>query len=380
MTSQIPSPADPVDPAESSESAFLPLRHRPDVSTLNKDTMEADLWAFDDELDAPEESALPSVAAPPGFGGKQIVPAQRARQLVRPRLTDDHPTTKFSPAGEPIRMDVNRAQTVVKTSGPVAGTSITANELDDLEAWDDVPVLTAANALSVGDMGVPLEAVVQSQALVAEDRPDTVLTTEVVLAEDKDETVADERAAVAPVSLRPRLGLSMLERIGLLVLVVLLLGGGGVILVFSYNHLPKATQLAQANNFPIQGSYLTVVAATSYWREPILEGASRDTVRRGTQLLPVLELKARGGPAAIRVLFRNENRALVGDTVIRRIRAGETVAIPATAGFDDMGMHAAYRAGDSKPWSVEVFEAPTEDATGSAFKKLFEMNIATDRR
>ena len=30
--------------------------------------------------------------------------------------------------------------------------------------------------------------------------------------------------------------------------------------------------------------------------------------RRGTQLLPVLELTVSGGPAAVRVLFRNDDR------------------------------------------------------------------------
>ena len=55
-------------------------------------------------------------------------------------------------------------------------------------------------------------------------------------------------------------------------------------------------------------------------------------------------------------------------------------ALAATAGFEDIGMHAAYRTGQSKSWSVEVREAPSEDSPVQDFKKLFEMSISTDRR
>jgi hypothetical protein len=54
--------------------------------------------------------------------------------------------------------------------------------------------------------------------------------------------------------------------------------------------------------------------------------------------------------------------------------------VAATAGFEDVGMHAAYRTGQSEPWSVQVYEAPSEDTPGPAFKKLFEMNVSTDLR
>ena len=56
------------------------------------------------------------------------------------------------------------------------------------------------------------------------------------------------------------------------------------------------------------------------------------------------------------------------------------LVIPATAGFDDIGMHAAYRTGGTKPWTVEIYEAPSENASGKEFTKLFETHISTDRR
>ena len=71
--------------------------------------------------------------------------------------------------------------------------------------------------------------------------------------------------------------------------------------VFALKRLPTEAKRVKANDFPIQGEHLTIDSATSYWRAPITEGTARDTVRRGTQLLPVLEVTAHGGPAAIRV-------------------------------------------------------------------------------
>jgi hypothetical protein len=62
------------------------------------------------------------------------------------------------------------------------------------------------------------------------------------------------------------------------------------------------------------------------------------------------------------------------------VRDSVRLNVPATAGFDDVGMHAAYRTGESKPWTVGVYEAPTEDAPGRDFKKVFEMDISTDLR
>ncbi len=174
-----------------------------------------------------------------------------------------------------------------------------------------------------------------------------------------------------PVSLRPRLMLSPVERLGLIFLLALLFAGGGAILVFSLNHLPTETQRAKANHFPIKGGQLTIDSATSYWRAPILEGSSRDTFRRGTQLLPVLELSVSGGPATLRVLFRNEEQAVVGDAVTRTVREGGLLKIPATAGFDDLGMHAAYRTGEGKPWTIEVLEAPVGSHGGHRIHRSF---------
>jgi len=71
---------------------------------------------------------------------------------------------------------------------------------------------------------------------------------------------------------------------------------------------------------------------------------------------------------------------VMGDAVNRTLQPGVPLQIAATAGFEDVGMHAAYRTGQSKPWTIEVLEAPSEGALNSEFRKLFEINISTDRR
>jgi hypothetical protein len=198
--------------------------------------------------------------------------------------------------------------------------------------------------------------------------------------EVKDEFSPVVRTSVVPDTLRTHWRFSKTERAGLIGLLALLLAAGGAILGFSMKHLPTETQRVQTNDFPIKGDYLTIDSATSYWRAPVTAGESPDTFRYGTRLLPVLELTGNGGPAVIRVFFRNEDRAMVGDVVTRSVRDSGRWIIPATAGFDDFGMHAAYRTGEGKRWTIEVFEAPAESAAGKEFQKLFTMDISTDLR
>jgi hypothetical protein len=280
--------------------------------------------------------------------------ASRERQPKKPHASQGGSLPKLPATEESIQINVNKPAPETRSFGPPVAHSSPESEFVDREHWDHVPPTP-----------------------MVETAPAELMSEPVV--RDNDEFSAKASANVVPISLRPHLKLSMIERFGLLVLLVLLLAGSAAILGFFLNRLPTEAQRAKANDFPIKGDLLTIQSATSYWRAPVMEGSTIDTFRRGTQLLPVLELTASGGPAAIRVLFRNEDHAVVGDAVTRTFRGENPLKIPATAGFDDLGMHAAYRTGESKPWTIEVLEAPTENAAGTSFKKLFEMNISTDR-
>lgn len=319
----------------------------------------------------------------PRTSGKDL-PAPRERQPEKSHDTETSPSSK-PPAGEgQVRMDVNKIALEKQPFEPSSAQAKSVGDFDDLEHWGFVPVHPAIEKLPAEVAPVPVvpanpPELVTEAATLPQITPDTERTAEVnTEGDDVFSPVVPDHAV--PVSLRPRLMLSPVEWLGLIFLLALLIAGGGAILVFSLNHLPTETQRGKANHFPIQGGQLTIDSATSYWRVPILEGSSRDTFRRGTQLLPVLELSVSGGPATLRVLFRNEEKAVVGDAVTRTVREGGLLKIPATAGFDDLGMHVAYRIGEGKPWTIEVLEAPVEATAGTAFTKLFEMNISTDRR
>lgn len=366
MTPQPPAP---------SEGSSLPPRHRPLLGSFNQDTTELDLWAFDDEDEsaaAPEAS--PVVAPVPRSFGKSL-PAPREASLDKLDAAGNVQMSKQSSGEESIRINVNKPQLKNRPTGSAVQAATPEGEFDDLESWDPQPLAAPSPPppAAVAPVFVPAPP---PEPLAAEGPPAPAPAGPA----DDNEFAPVVPAHAVPLSLRPHLRLSMLERIGLVGLLALLLVGGGAILVFSLTRLPTEARRAKANDFPIQGEHLGIRSATSYWRAPILTGPSSDTVRRGTQLLPVLEIAVSGGPAALRILFRNEDRAVVGDAVTRMVTSAGTLQIPATAGFDDLGMHAAYRTGESKPWTIEVLEAPSEQTTGREFKKLFELNISTDRR
>ncbi len=338
-------------PASSSERPTLPPpRHSASLGVSVQDTTEHDLWAFDGDeqasavdpptsavagsvvnLPVPRDSSLEKMSAAPPVAGKGL-----------------------------IRLNVNKSASKTLVLGSLAEPAPHEDAFGELESWDDLEPPSATHGGS--ESHLPMT-------------PSDGVTPVVPMAEEELTQVESPRAA--PIFLDWQL--SRIEKIGLISLLILLLGGGGGMWVFSLKHLPTDLPQVAINDFPLHGKCLTIDAVTSYWRAPIRAGASLDKVRRGTQLLPVLEIKVGRGVAALRVLFRNQDRVVVGDAVTRTVSGAGALQIPATAGFDDLGMHAAYRAGESKPWTVEVLEAPSDDTAGPAFTKLFEINIATDR-
>jgi hypothetical protein len=364
----------PKPPTPSSDDGKpLPPRHRPILENLTKDTTELDLWAFEDDLEQPE--------APPGEAPRGVsaeIPAPRER---RPAKTSDPAGDSASAAGsggDQIRMDVMRSQPKNQPSQAIHSPT-PENEFDDLENWDDIPKLPVIEELpdEPDTATEPLEAASPAPEVVptadGRDAPagNGVQDDEINPARQKD---------AKPVPLRPHLGLSKVERAGLIALAAMLLVGGLFAYIHSIKRLPTDAARASTGDFPLKGGRITVKSATTYWRQPVSEGPEAETFRRGTVLLPVLTLETTAGTGAIRVLFRNEQRAVIGDAVTRTIRGAGQLEIPATAGFDDIGMHAAYRTGGTKPWTVEVFEADSETAAGRDFNRLFEINISTDRR
>ena len=336
--------------------------------THAQDTTELDLWAFDDDGGAPEDAPHP---VPPPKPSWKDLPAPRDRPNQKPHEAQNDPLTRLAPTQERIQINVNRPPMKMRPTSPTPTSPAVESEFDDLDQWAQIPDTPTAKPSPAPNAFKPTAPAPKPVA-----PPDPIAP----VMPETDEFSPVTPANATPVSLRPHLQLSAIERVGLIVILALLIGVGASIMVFSLNDLPTQAPRASAHDFPVKGALITIDSASSYWRAPVTTGASPDTFRRGTQLLPVIELSASGGPAAIRVLFRNEDHAVVGDAVTRSLRDRETLVIPATAGFDDLGMHAAYRTGETKPWTIEVLEAPTENADGARFKRLFEINVSTDRR
>jgi hypothetical protein len=376
-------------PPTSPDGSPLPPRHRPSLGNLAQDTTEMDLWAFEDDLDdepAPQEPQTGESARP--GGANREIPQPRDKPAEKKKDGGERSTPKTPTGGEDrIRMNINKARTKNRPAGSSTSQTKPESDFDDLENWEDAQKEPEIEDLP-SDAGIvpilepaeePMARTRDEPAIVEVPQPSEP-TQPAVAPESDDEFSPVKRENAQPVSLRPHLGLSKVERIGLVSLLVVLLGGAVAVIAISMNRLPTETVKAGANDFPIKGSHLEVDSAVSYWRPPITDGPDADTFRRDTQLLPVIELDVKGGPGAIRVLFRNEERTVVGDAVTRSVHDDGVIKIAATAGFDDLGMHAAYRTGESKPWTIEVYEALSEDAVGKDFRRLFEMNISTDRR
>ena len=142
--------------------------------------------------------------------------------------------------------------------------------------------------------------------------------------------------------------LSKIEKIAILLLCFILLLGAALTLIHFSSRIPTRSLIAEKIDFPVSGKIVTITAASTYWRKPITSGDNADVVRRNTQLIPVVKLSLSSKTGAIRVFFRNEEGLLVGDVITRSVAGDSEITVIATAGFDDLGMHTAYRTGSGK--------------------------------
>jgi hypothetical protein len=374
----------------SSDGSALPARHRPNVGNLAKDTTELDLWAFDAAESPPAEPATPTpktvepLIPSPRFGGG------KNRTL---RVGDDTPpTTRLPGKQDSIRTNIGAKKSHLP-SGQPASQMPALSEFGDLDHWEDVDSTPAASLpvlAPVAPMPVPRESErpsapvnppVPTAEVVAEASPSEPVAAVPAAPEKSDPESAQEplpqtSADKPKVSLIPRMGLSKFESLGLAVFGGLLLVVGGVVYFNTVHRLPREVENVESADFPIAGSHVTLQAVESHWREPILEGPDADTFRRDTVVLPEVLVTASGKAGALRLFFRDGEGKAVGDAVTRTVHPGEKTRFTATAGFEDQGMLAAYRIGKGKRWTIDVWEAPSEQST--EFRKLFTMNVSSD--
>lgn len=365
-------------PPSSENKSPLPPRHRPNLEKVIEDSTEVGLWAFDD-LDDLDTKPKP----PPKKNRSSGIPAPRTRNKNKTQEVKEPPQERREDSGSQVQVNVGAKKTL--PPAPSVPQSAAGPEFEDLDHWDEtvLPVSRPEDYVPISPAGISVGAMPVSP----ETEPESVEFVEVAtpvakapIADDTDELSPKPKPNAVPISLHPRLVLSKVEWIGLVALLVFLAVGGIAIIVFSLKRIPASDGLIKANDFPVKGKIVTIESADSHWREPILEGPNTDTFRRGVQLLPVVALTVQSGSGAIRIFFRNGDRELIGDAVTRTIKAGSTIEVAATAGFEDTGMHAAYRTGQTAPWTIEIFEGNSENSPSSEFTKVFEMNISTERR
>lgn len=174
--------------------------------------------------------------------------------------------------------------------------------------------------------------------------------------------------------------LSLLEKISLITIAAIFLISSGLLIFHFTNEIKLQPLTGDELVLPIEGKIFNVSAVETYWRKPIVEGENRDVVRRGVKLIPILKLNIKGTSGAIRILFRDSNGAFVGDSISHAISGAETLSFNATDGFDDLGMHAAYRTGESARWTIQVLEGLSVNAPITEFQTLFETKISADLR
>lgn len=376
MTSEPPSPSD---------GSSLPPRHRPNLGNLIKETAEKDLWGFDEDINLSEVSSGNVVHV------DSSIPAPRTQETTKIHQILD--VANSTGSGKNARPLANITRIKAKGEPRTSPGPKPTNDFDDLDHWEQEEGDAKAIEKSVVRRS-NLESTEIAPEIDGPQNPSEILDahaniapaplknpkTASIVDDDKNEfsPSVDQNTAAKP--LKISLGLSKIERVGLLVLLALLLFGGIAAVIISLNRLPTENVRVRANDFPIKGQHLSIAAAESYWRAPVANGDHPDVVRRGTVLIPAISLKAGEGSGALRIIFRNQDGDSVGDVITRSVKPGEKLEIAATAGFDDLGMHAAYRTGETKPWVIGVYEGPSEDAAPNSFKKLFEMNISTDLR
>ncbi|MBK1883745.1 hypothetical protein JIN85_15105 [Luteolibacter pohnpeiensis] len=349
-------------------------RHRANLDNLAKDTTEQDLWDFGDD-DSPVEMPpkkpkidIPAKQPVTKASKKQEELPERPVPQLKPIDDEEEYEEDFAlpvvsdPEEAPIQRLTDPAQP--KRSGTRIDTSLSSfGSIDDDDDWD----------LNADDIEIPVppsDSEAESTAAV----PDSSTETGNSAAE---EPPAPRNGGENRKKPRIKINLAKSELISIAALVLLLLGVGIFFYANSLSKIPAPPKITTADDFPIKGKHFTAVKADTFWRKPVESGDHADNVRRGTLLIPVLKLSTEGGSGAVRVMFRDSDGNSVGDVISRQVSGKGEIEIPATAGFDEMNMHAAYRTGDIEPWFVEVHQGPSVNAPGTAFSKLFEIPIST---
>lgn len=341
------------------------------ASTPIHDSTEIDLWDLDADRTnslAPSKNSEGSAERIPTLRGSTSRIHTRKPADLRPILAKTEETSGSHPVPAEA-YDLKPAPTEPAVSAPASDVlkDRIAQELEHLPSTEIAKITSAESGL-VADSDVAVKI--------------TSLERETVDHESQDARKVDPVPSVqnpvrAILTISP---LSKIEKISILLLCFVLLLGGALTLIDFSSRVPTRPLIAEKIDFPVSGKIVTITSASTYWRKPNTSGDNTDVVRRNTQLIPVVKLSLSSKRGVIRVFFRNEEGLLVGDVITRSIAGDSEITVMATAGFEDLGMHTAYRTGNSKRWLAQVFEASSANASREDFNMVTEMEIDTQIR
>ncbi|MEI6675336.1 MAG: hypothetical protein WCO57_09180 [Verrucomicrobiota bacterium] len=387
------------EPQPPTEGSSLSPRHRPDLKTLVKNSTEQDLWDLDESpsqdpaapvatIKTTRATAPRPVAAPPIQPGTGETPPTLLEVPLLPRHNIIHSPRLVRRGYDATPLPPAAPAEPASPLAPFKKVDMLEDAFHHLDDWHLANELTAAApARPLDDLPmalpepVPAGSPEQKPATPATPAATAVATAAVATAPvtDRDEFSPKLKAAATPLLMRPKLGLSKMEMLGLTALALVLLLGGFWVYQNSLSRLHTQATQTRKITFPVQGRLITVTKVVTYWRAPINKKGQVETVRRGVVLIPVTELTLRGGPAAIRVLVHNDSGVAVGDPITRQVDGETTLTLAATDGFEDISMHAVYLTAQSKPWTLQLFEAASANAPKQDFIKLLEVPISTEK-
>lgn len=367
----------------SPENPSLPARHRLSVEKLRKEALESELWDLDEEqkITATQIDQAINKSGDPVERETHHEPQiwQDAESPADAELGDiyeNDPQPYPEPTADPswpnatdnlAAMPGHEESTLDTTISPEPKShSIIHDELGELEMmgdWDDEPLSPP-------------------QVIPKPIEPPGVFPSKNNDASLMSAHATDEASPLIPTHStinRRKSSFNLTEMIAMGSVALAILGITGFFLLNALTGLPRQKDPYEQPEMPISATLLTITAINSYWRVPNTTGPNPDTIQRGTELIPVLELTATGNNAALRIQFYNSEGNAVGDPITHIINGETTLVTPSTAGLEDINFHSAYRTGLIDPWTAEILEATAGTTTGSAFRRVIAIPISPNR-
>ncbi len=358
-------------------------RHRRTLESLQQESGEDSLWDLDDEPDADSGTADGVDGEDPVErpGRKPRIPDVKARWKTTPPAIEE-PAAEPEPTPEPKPTPADPA-----TPSPVRHETPTASEAPEQQAGESPSRSRAIDEIGdleeLGDWDEAEPSESQPPSTVADTSPESTRTpsgdTQASSPEADTSPVLNTATSEKTKDTRRKKNYGTVEKTAVAGVALILFAGIVFFMTNAFRGLPRPADPREMPELPASGEYVSVNQVVSYWRVPVTTGPDADTVQRGTELMPVVEITATAEQAAIRVQFRNSEGEAVGDPVTRTVSGETEFTFPSTAGLEDPAIHHAYRTGLIDPWTAEILEAPAGTTAGSAFRTVTTVPISPNR-